>query len=287
MVKHARVNKAARKHWTPAHGGKQSYEFDLTSVGREHPYDAIRLLFIPQEMVCDRTLFHCDYLTSVIELRAFAETTGTQTFEQRFRAGRITFTLAWNGAQYITKDAKDPSPASHRAESLEIATPAREEDLVIGDKVMFWNHRAYDAITVADRGPWRLENAVLVDKDAGGTDLYEGHGAPSVDEITVAPGPKEAILNDLLKVYNAHAQKALNLVNARDLGGLQKAFPYVGWTGSEWVVQELPGRPTRPPAYPLRLLQGLADPELIGLRDPENPTQLRRVERPIHSEEGP
>ena len=54
------------------------------------------------------------------------------------------------------------------------ALPPRE-DLIIGDHVIFWNHLAFDGLNERQYSPWRLENAVLIDKTETEEDLFEGH----------------------------------------------------------------------------------------------------------------
>ncbi|MGH3815787.1 MAG: hypothetical protein ACRDUV_25620 [Pseudonocardiaceae bacterium] len=46
---------------------------------------------------------------------------------------------------------------------------------MIGDHVVFYNHPMYDALIRGVGGVWRLENAILVDRQ-GSTDLFQGHG---------------------------------------------------------------------------------------------------------------
>ncbi|MGH3923442.1 MAG: hypothetical protein ACRDTT_11350 [Pseudonocardiaceae bacterium] len=50
-----------------------------------------------------------------------------------------------------------------------------EADFVIGDHVVFYNHPMYDALIRGVGGVWRLENAILVDRQ-GSTDLFQGYG---------------------------------------------------------------------------------------------------------------
>jgi hypothetical protein len=174
-----------------------------------------------------------------------------------------------------------------------VVRPASEEDLVIGDHVMFWNHLAYDALSVKKPGPWRLENAVLVDKNDRNQDIYEGHGAPW-SGTRVEPGPKDKILGALLTQFNRLVEPAIDLtrqVEAGQQGAQQRltdAFPQVERANSGWAVRELPknsGRPRR--FYELRQLIGDNDPELVGLRDELDPSKFGPVERPVESREKP
>ncbi len=172
-------------------------------------------------------------------------------------------------------------------------------DLVIGDHVVFWNHLAYDSLTYMEPGPWRLENALLVDKNDEGKDLYEGHGAPNVGGAgVVKPGTREDVLDDLYKAYNPIAERAIALADkvekSRDQqawADLQAQFPAVTWSPAwGWIIRERDDRDEnkrrKTRFYKLRVLSGHGDPELIGLRDPEDPTRLSKVKRPIESAKG-
>jgi hypothetical protein len=293
----ARVNKAARLFWSDV---KQHptlmYYFDLSPLGLQFAYQALKSLFTPQTSICDKTLIHCDYLTTVIHLRAFAESLGIVEFEKRVREGQIAFALTYFGAEFITaSDVPSPQgrlvqPVSSKAASLQKVQPASETDMVIGDHVIFWNHLAYDGLTVAKPGPWRLENAVLVDKNEKGEDLFEGHGAPRLGDRTV-PGTEEDMLNELLAVYNREVTPAENLTQRVESGDakaqseLKTKFPQVEREpAGKWMVKELPKNSSRPKkSYELRVLTSTKDRELIGLKDPINPTKMGLVLRPVES----
>jgi hypothetical protein len=81
--------------------------------------------------------------------------------------------LTYYGFSYLTESDLAASP---EAVSLQVFRPSSEEDLVIGDHVIFWNHRAYDLINKEIRNAWRLENAILIEKRRG-QDLFLGHGS--------------------------------------------------------------------------------------------------------------
>lgn len=65
-----------------------------------------------------------------------------------------------------------PAQVQWEAQFVEVAS---ESDFVIGDHVVFYNHPMYDALIRGVGGVWRLENAILVDRQ-GSTDLFQGHG---------------------------------------------------------------------------------------------------------------
>ncbi len=154
-----RVNKSAEPYWGPVQDPQGDYHWELSKSGKENAYEALKTLFTPQKSICDMTLIHCDYLASVVHFRAFADSIGVAEFNRRVKNGDIDVRLAWNGFE----DLEDIGWFhSKKSTSLREARPANENDLVIGDHVIFWNHRAYDALNEKIRNAWRLENAILV-----------------------------------------------------------------------------------------------------------------------------
>jgi hypothetical protein len=292
---HARVNKDARALWGPVTlDSEYFYFFRLSAAGRADAFDAISRLFTYQSSICDRTLIHCDFLITVIHYRAFAESIGKEAFNDLVRTGKLDPILTYHG---FPKPPEDPRK-SPSAWSLQTMRPASEDDLVIGDHVIFWNHLAYDALTTREPGPWRLENALLVDKSAAGEDLYEGHGAPEMPG-GIAPGPRDVMLGDLMKVYNNIARRALQLTREVDAGvdpnkpaELAAKFPQVTkGPDQRWIIHELiqpeGNRLRKKRSYVLRELPNVNDPELIGLRDPDYPDRMNTVRRPVESARGP
>jgi hypothetical protein len=285
----ARVNLAARRHWTNVIlDSELIYYFQLTDFGKEHAFEALTLLFTPQGQspdprenvpdpsICKKTLIHCDYLTNVLHFRAFAETIGPAKFDEKVKSGAITMWLTYTG---FPKQGEDPSK-SPLAKSLQWTEPASEADLVIGDHVIFWNHLAYDGLNINKHGPWRLENAILVDQNSQGEDLFQGHG-------TSAKTNKE-MRDELKNAYNPFAQEALDLVDAGNETGLHDAFPAVQHKGDKWIVED-PGRDERRKGqtYELRTVGDSAtDPEMPGLRSPYDRSKMSQVSRPVESAKG-
>jgi Putative peptidoglycan binding domain len=288
----AQVNKAAKDYWKGPileqrpKVKNRHYYFELTEdKGKNAGYDALKLLFTPQSNICDRTLIHCDSLITLAKMLAYADTIGQESFDAKIKSGTLQMWLTYDGMSAV-ENGKSTTPVTEAYFSFE---PANEEDLVIGDHVVFWNHLAYDAISLRNPGPWRLENALLVDKDASGNDLFEGHGAPSVGG-TVKPGTKEDILKDLMNTFNAYAKDALELtarVDANEAGAeeeLAYQYPWVTKINGVWYVEEIPRNKDRPiHFYPLREITDVNDPELIGLHNPYAPAKLSPVMRPIES----
>lgn len=282
-VQNARVNKAARSFWTPAiFTSDFFYYFELTPGGRDNGYEALTSLFTPQRSICDMTLIHCDYLVNVVEFRAYAETLGRDKFNKLVKSGAISMVLTYTG---FPKDDPQRAAKSPKAFAYHWVIPASKEDLVIGDHVMFFNHLAFDGLNFRAQSPWRLENAILVDKDEDGKDLFEGHGA--------GPDTEHKMLKELAGAYNDIARPALDLTARIDAGeasfaDLTAQFPFVTRDGNQWVVNDPARDDTRRTGRKYRLRTASTsnpenDPELPGLKDPGDMTHLAAVERPIES----
>jgi len=291
-LRDAQVNAAARAYWNGpileqrAAVKNRHYFFELTpDAGMKNAYQALKLLFTAQPSICDKTLIHCDTLITMTKALAYADTIGPELFNQKVAGGQLSVWLTYDGLSMRDNDtAETPELLAFR-----YVAPASEQDLVIGDHVVFWNHLAYDAISVKRPGPWRLENALIVDKDAAGRDLFEGHGAPATTGA-VKPGPKEDVHQELMNAYNPLATEALGITARVDRGeagarqDLADKFPQVIESGSRWWIKEVDRNASRPKHYyELRALTGPDDPEIIGLRNPDDPTHLNWVKRPVQS----
>ena len=271
-----RVNKAAEPYWGPVQDAQGDYHFDLSDAGKQNAYQALSTLFTHQKSICDMTLIHCDYLASVVHFRAFAESIGIEEFNRRVRSGAIKMRLAWNGF----RDLEEGGGAhSKESTSLREVRPRNEGDLVIGDHVIFWNHRAYDAINKKIHNAWRLENAILINR-RGKVDHFLGHGSGEHTDDTMR--------DKLASEYNIVVEKAKRVIDrtkSKDpstasaaQAELSENFPYVINELGEWkiVVQEL-GR-----TFPLTKIDR-KDPNLTGLRDRDNPTRMNCVKRPVEA----
>lgn len=280
----ARVNKDARKYWTDAIVHPTLiYYFNLTAEGRENAYDALTKLFTPQDSICDKTLIHCDYLVNVIQFRTYAETLGVDKFNSYVKSGRIHMRLTWSGFPLPNLfDSRSPKALGYRQD----IRPNSKDDLLIGDHVTFWNHLAFDGLNVRQQSPWRLENAVLTDKDSAGRDLFQGHGSGP-------PQTEHGMLKELTQAYNAFARKAISITNDISHGHPEKdalrlqEYPYVIWENSDWFVVDSGSDPLRANRrYKLQLADE-ASPEtdvlLPGLLDPHDRSILGTVDRPIES----
>jgi hypothetical protein len=236
-------------------------------------------LFTRQSKKCDRTLIHCDYLASVVHFRVFAETVGKVEFDKRVKDGTIPLVLKWNGFSDIEVGG---AFRSAKQESLREVQPSSEKDLVIGDHVIFWNHRAYDLINSVVREAWRLENAILVDRTKG-EDIFLGHGSGEQTEKGML-GKLVDRYNDVVRRANAVAGRADAKDPKTSADGKAKMahdFPNIRKVGATWRIQgDAHGKTFYDPLTRITV----TSPELIGLRNPADLTKMNLVKRPKESE---
>jgi hypothetical protein len=292
-LKDARVNLAARDYWegpvleTRSTIKNQHYYFELSDKGKDDAHSALKLLFTKQDDICNRTLIHCDTLITLVNILVYAETIGVTVFNSKVKGGLLGIWLTYDGLSALENDTTPTAITS----SLTRIVPSSEDDLVIGDHVVFWNHQAYDAISTTNPGPWRLENAILVNKNAAGEDMFEGHGAPIVAG-SIKPGSKKDVHTELMNNYNPYAIRATELATKKDAGDadagfkLTQEFPYVFKNAGDnkWYVKEKDQNKGRPKTqYELKVMTDPLDPEIIGLRNPYDTSQMGLVERPQES----
>lgn len=280
-----RVNEAALPYWGPVQDPGGEYYFDLSSTGEANAYQAIVALFAEQTNPHLRTLIHCDYLLSVLQYRAWAETIGPPTFNSAVQHGLVRPVLKWNGFTDMERPNLVPSPAFPFftiENPLQRVSVTSEDDLIIGDHVVFYNHESYDALIAGVGGIWRLENAIVIDR-RGGENRYQGHGYFS-------PVPKSRLLSGMIRQYNLHVTAAQRLTRAVDRArtsaqraaaeaALHAAYPNVhkkvgggGWEISgTGLCGDIVTRDLRP----------LTASEAPGLIDPCTGTIL--VSRPVHT----
>jgi hypothetical protein len=123
-----------------------------------------------------RSLLHCDYLVSLVNMLSLADAIGQAAFNDRVRVfGADQFILKWNafedlhavtyfrdkGGEWadIQGLGKVPRACLGTTQRVRPSSPA---DPVIGDHVVFFNHLAYDLLNERVGNAWRLENAVLI-----------------------------------------------------------------------------------------------------------------------------
>jgi hypothetical protein len=203
----AKVNDAAASFWGARQGGKSTYSFPLSEAGKKNAYAAITALFTPHVEPKQRTLIHCDYLVSIIEYRAWAETIGIDKFNKNVEYGNIPLVLEYDGFAKLSKEIRvSDEKSATPMRPLEEVTVGSEADLVVGDHVVFYNHPTYDPLTEKDPDVWKLENAIVVGADKGGL-LFQGHGYPT-------PVAKGVLMSAMCNKYNLHVDRALALIKA-------------------------------------------------------------------------
>lgn len=315
-----RVNYAAREYWVPAVPDNYAvrkdkaknkelqskprdercivygdpcgdYGWKLSAKGQKNAYHAIALLFVPQ-LPHKRTLIHCDYLVSLVNFMSLADSLGPIEFNKRVAAfGADKLYLQWNAFKDLhvetferTSTGEFGATKKKGLGSTQSVRPSSEADLVIGDHVKFFNHMTYDLINEKIGNAWRLENAVFVARSHG-KDVFLGHGSGHKTDGEMR--------EKLAQEFNKVAGEALGLVamtksskmKTVDAGakGLFAKFPNVHPAGKEWHIQgtlDLPGGCTRKLDEKLTKIK---PSEVLGLRDPCDPTKMYPVERPIES----
>ena len=270
-----------------------TYSWGLTAKGKADPYEAIKQLFVAQAPH-KRTLIHCDYLVSMVNFRSFADSIGSAEFNKRVKAyGTDKIRLSWNAFQNLEAEfyetvkvgGKDTQAKRTGLGSLQRVVPSSEADLVVGDHVVFFNHLAYDPLNQNICNAWRLENAVLIGKDAKGTDIFLGHGS----------GQRNAsqLRSKLAEEFNDVAKKALALVEqtkykdakvqAQALSGLTAKFPNVKQVGAEWHIQGNTDLCTAKKVAVDEKLRQIKPSEVLGPQSPCDPSKMFPVDRPIES----
>ena len=255
-----KVNDAAVSYWGPRQG---DYFFDLTPAGRANAYQAIMTLFVEHTDPHRRTLVHCDYVVSILRARAYAETVGVAEFNRLVATGALQLRLDYDLFSRL-EAAQGPGG---RTPPLQSVTVASENDLIVGDHVVFWNHPSYDPLIEGTSGVWRLENAIVVDRH--GSELrYQGHGY-------FTPVNKAHLIRGMLHHYNLHVDEALAITRRidRSTGAARAAaqaelstrFPRVfpRAVGGGWEIRGI-GFESVPTVRELRHLTAAEAPGLVS-----------------------
>ncbi len=232
-----RVSQAADPYWiVHPSTGAQSYWFELSATGEANGYEALRtLIFNHRGSACLRTLMHCDYMVSAQQFFVMADTMGRADFNQAVSDGDITLEIRWNSYENIVADT---ATSAGEFQSLQWVNLNREDDFVIGDHVLFFNHDAFDDMNRVHRNVrgnfsnWRLENAIIIDFDqASGEPRFQGHGYFSPKRRSAFVTAMAGKMNELV----AAANSAINAGNSSNLG-----FSYPDGTRFE-VVRDVSG----------------------------------------------
>ena len=316
-----RVNFAAKDYWTPGLAdnyalrtdkakikkalslprsqrhtvfGDQSldvYFWKLSDKGKADPYTAIKNLFQAQQPH-KRSLFHCDYLISVVNLMSLADSMGKDEFNKRIAAyGVDKIVLNWNLFKDLHAETKLRDPKGEFTggnvpglKSTRRVTPSTEKDLIIGDHVVFTNHLAYDLINETLGHPWRLENAVFVKRE-GKENVYLGHGSGYQTDATMR--------STLASAFNKVADIALPLIDqakshhpktrAAGEDQLKKKFPSIQRVGNEFHAKGQTDLACSPVDFKV---DDITKDKVVGLHDPCDLSAMHWVERPIESAPG-
>ena len=269
------------------------YFWKLTDKGKADPYSAIKLLFSPQAEARKRTLIHCDYLISLVNLLSFADSIGKSEFNKRIAAFgvdkivlkadtftdlRLTTWLRGAAGQIV-------GPRIRGIGSTQSHVPKTEKDLVIGDHVKFFNHIAYDLLNAGIGNAWRLENAVFI-AHRGPENVYLGHGS---GELT--GGQMKDKLASEFNIVVGKATPLISKAQSRDRktaaagnAELTARFPNVKPVGNEFHVR---GKDWYGCKKDVDVkVNPIHSNDVIGLHNPCNPAEMYPVERPIESAPG-
>ena len=318
-----RVNFAARDYWTPALSDNyaartdkarvnqavntdrstrhtifgdqplEKYFWKLSDKGKADPYTAIKLLFEPQDEVQKRTLIHCDYLISLVNLLSLADSIGKDKFIKRiatFGIDKIVLNKDTFWDMHLETDLRDQAGEALEKKtpglkSTQRVTPTSPNDLVIGDHVVFHNHSAFDLLNESGN-PWRLENAVYVSRDDKGINTYLGHGSGPETESDMRKKLSEEF-NKLVDIAQPIVNRAAswNLVIrqvAQD--ELFRRFNTVMIDDDAVVTGKFHDITCRTNVN--FKLHHIGPDEVVGLHDPCNSSAMWPVERPIESAPG-
>ncbi|MBU0654318.1 MAG: DUF4157 domain-containing protein [Gammaproteobacteria bacterium] len=211
-----RVSEAARPYWDVREPAGKSYHFTLTGAGRADAYEALRtLLFTHRTDPCLRTLMHCDYMITALQYITMADSMGRSNFNHAVSSGEINLDLTWDGFLRVTGSA-----GNTENKSLQTVTINSEDDLIIGDHVIFWNHEAYNDLNQVQVQSWRLENAFVIDSSGrGGTRRFQGHGFFS-------PHTREHFINAMVSKINTLVNIAIRHVGNNSVSGLRRDFEF-------------------------------------------------------------
>jgi hypothetical protein len=292
-----------------------SYGWRLSSKGKANPYQAVALLFTPQILPRRRTLIHCDYLISLVNMLSLADSVGAAEFNRRVAGlGTDQFVLRYDSFTDLhavswirdgSGEIQKPFASKIGMISTQQIRPSSPADLIIGDHVVFFNHLAYDLLNEGQGNAWRLENAVLVkrgtkpagkhDSKAGpkgdpDTDLFLGHGSG----YRTAGQLRAKLAEEFHKVWTIVdvAVKGTQSKDAKTKSSAEKTlmdrFKKVVKVGPDFRVMGTPQIQTdlgctHPFDQKFADLKHVSGKDVIGPMNPCNPAEMYRVERPIES----
>ncbi|MCP4256660.1 MAG: DUF4157 domain-containing protein [Planctomycetes bacterium] len=222
-----KTNKKASAYWKVTTGG--TYKFELNSTGINNAYEALRTILFEAKSKIDTTRMHCDYVIAAIHFMAMAEDMGIAKFDAAVKKGDI---IVWLKAP----KSFDPTVPNSMAvwgsyasttvydankKSIGKVKISGESEIIVGDHLMFYNHSAYNAMNAKQGESWRLENALVSDKEASGSDFrFQGHGYYS-------PKSRGSFITAMRNKFNTLYNRAKALITSGKTAELISKFPFV------------------------------------------------------------
>lgn len=193
------------------------YNFTLSALGKNNAYEAlVKLIFAHKTEKSQRSLMHCDYLVSAIHYKVMAESMGSAIFDKEVKDGNIQIKLQ----DMSIGDILQKNLESEKNKSLWKVELNSENELIIGDHVIFYNHPAYDDLNKNIGQSWRLENAIIIDNEGSGkTKRFQGHGYFS-------PKTRGDFIIAMRDKFNTLVTRADALVRANNIAGLERDFSF-------------------------------------------------------------
>lgn len=206
----------ARPYWTVTIISGD-YNFTLSALGKNNAYTALmKLIFSHKTRKRDRTLMHCDYLVSAMHYKVMAEAMGTANFDNQVKTGNIRIKLQDLSISNIIQKDTESKPNK----SLSEVQLNSENDLIIGDHVIFYNHPAYNDLNKVIGQSWRLENAIIIDNEGpGNTKRFQGHGY-------FKPKTRAEFIDDMKSKFNNLVRRAKRYINANNIAALNRYFSF-------------------------------------------------------------
>ena len=276
-----------------------TYGWKLSKKGQGDPYKAVALMFTPQSLPYRRSLLHCDYLLSLVNMLSLADAIGPADFNGRVKSfGADQFVLRWDtffDLHVVTQVRSDKGEWLEVPEvgkvtklglhSTQRVRPSSEADLIVGDHVVFFNHIAYDLINRVVGNAWRLENTILVKRGSKGdpkADVFLGHGSGR----NTAEQLRDVLATEFKKVWSLadvqikRAKSSDKRTQADAMSQLWRKFS-INEVGSNFRIQGMAcGRMFNEPFDKFEKISGK---DVVGPREPCIPSLMHEVERPIES----
>jgi len=161
-----KLNGSAFPHWIPVNG----YEFHFNKGSGISPSDAIKQLFVKSTDYRKRNLLYCDHVLHALHLEGLLFAKEKRDPDMSWLTSLVNSKPdGWLRIYIPFGSGYLGSGSGSTYFSLEASVHFNE--FQVGDHVIVYNHPAYDNATT---GPWRLENAYVVQADP--VLRFQGHG---------------------------------------------------------------------------------------------------------------